>query len=124
MLAADCANVGLFCKAICCSSSSVIVFCSEAGVCARLGKATRNKAHEKQSTSRVTQLSGETVSTLTPINFTGVVRFFMFFLHPPHVHLHGFFAFLFFSKLHVWVVFVGGRQGYEGHLPRHEAAPA
>src|SRR6266852_9423681 len=94
-LAADCANVGLFCKAICCSSSSVIVFCSEDGVCARPGKATKNKAQEKQSTNRVTQRSGDTVSTLTSINFTGVVRLFMFglhMLHPRHVHLHWFIA--------------------------------
>src|SRR2546426_3541490 len=107
MLAADCLNVGLSCKAICCSSSSVIVFCSEAGVCARPGKATRNKAQEKQSTNRVTQRSGDTVSVLTSIKFTGVVRLFMFVLHPRHVHLHWPIAFLLFSKLHDLVVLVG-----------------
>src|SRR5713226_7840232 len=78
MLAADCANVGLFCKAICCSSSSVIVFCSEAGACALPGKVTRNKAQEKQSTNRVAQRSGDTVPTLTSINFIGIVSLFMF----------------------------------------------
>src|SRR5438552_15971572 len=82
MLAADCLKVGLFCKAICCSSSSVIVFCSEAGVCARPGKATRNKAQEKQSRNRVTQLSGDTISTLSSTNFTSLVRLFMFVFHP------------------------------------------
>src|SRR6266849_3949035 len=106
MLAADCANVGLFCKAICCSSSSVIVFCSEAGVCARPGKAARNKAQEKQSTNRVTQRSGDTVSTLTSINFTGVVRLFIFVLHSRHVHPHWLIAFLLFSELHDLVVLV------------------
>src|SRR6266481_7879150 len=104
MLAADCANVGLFCKAICWSSSSVIVFCSGAGVCARPGKTTRNKAQEKQSTNRVTQRSGDTVSTLASINLTGLVRLFMFVLHPRHVHLHGLVAFLLFSKVHDLVV--------------------
>src|ERR1700730_8467604 len=100
MLAADCLNVGLFCKAICCNSSSVIVFCSEPGVCARPGKATRNRVHEKQSTNRVTQRRGDTVSAFTPINFTGVIRLFMFVLHPRHVHLDWLVAFLLFSKLH------------------------
>src|SRR5260370_30690344 len=41
MLAADCANVGLFCKAICCSSSRGIVFCSEGGVCASANSTLR-----------------------------------------------------------------------------------
>src|SRR2546430_13909065 len=98
MLAADCRNVGLFRKAICCSSSSVIVFCSEAGVCARAGTVTRNNAQKKYSTNRVTQLSSDTVSTLTCINFTGIVRLFMFVLHSRHVHW--LIAFLLFSKLH------------------------
>src|SRR5712692_4760929 len=124
MLAADCANVGLFCKAICCSSSSVMVFCSEAGVCARPGKATRNKAQEKQSTNLLTQRSGGTVSTLTSINFTGAVRLFMFVLHPRHVHLHWLIAFLLFSKLHDLVVLVLRQHAYERHHSRHEAAPA
>src|SRR5713226_2096082 len=106
MLAADCLNVGLFCKAICCSSSSVIVFCSEAGVCARPGKATKNKAQDKQSTNRVTQRSADTVPTLTSINFIGIVRLFMFVLHSRHVHLHWLIAFLLFSKLDDLVVFV------------------
>src|SRR6266853_5370584 len=124
MLADDCLNVGLFCKAICCSSSSVIVFLSEAGVCARPGKATKNKADEKQSTNRVTQRSADIISTLTSINFTGVVRLFMFVLHTRHVHLHWLIAFLFFSKLHDLVVLVWREHAYEGHHSRHEAAPA
>src|SRR6266849_5356120 len=107
MLAADCADVGLFCKAISCSSSRVIVFCSEGGVCDRPGKATRKKTQEKRSTNRVTQRSGDTVSTLTSINCTGVVRLFMFVLHPRHIHLHWFIAFLFLSKVHDLVVLVG-----------------
>src|SRR6266576_3746093 len=115
MLAADCLNVGLFCKAICCSSSSVIVFCSEAGVCACPGKATKNKANEKQSTNRVTQRSADIVSTLTSINFTGVVRLFMFVLHPWHVHLHWLSALLPFSKLHDVVVLVRRQHAYERH---------
>src|SRR6266478_3210799 len=98
MLAADCLNVGLFCKAICCSSSRAIVFCSEARVCARPGKASRNKTQEKQSTNRVTQRSGDTVSILSSINFTGVISLFMFVLHPRHVHLHWLSAFLLFSQ--------------------------
>src|SRR6267143_7218309 len=121
MLAADCANVGLFCKAICCSSSSVIVFCSEAGVCARPGKATRDKAQEKQTTNRVIRRSGVTVSTFTSINFTGVVRLFMFLLHPRHVHLHWLIAFPLFSKFHDLVVLVWRQHAYEGHHSRHEA---
>src|SRR5437867_1651731 len=124
MWAADCANVGLFCKAICCSSSSVIVFCSEDGVCARPGKATRNKAQERQSTNRVTQRSGDTVSTPTSINFTGVVRLFMFVLHSRHVHLYWLIAFLLFSKLHDVVVFVLRQDADERHHSGHEAAPA
>src|ERR1700687_2753531 len=124
MLAADCANVGLFCRAICCSSSSVIVFCSEAGVCAWPGKATRNKAQERQSTNRVTQRSGDTVSTLTSINFTGVVRLFMFVLHSRHVHLHWLIAFLLFSQLHDVVVLVLRQHASERHHSRHETAPA
>src|SRR5579859_3985489 len=107
MLAADCANVGFFCKAICCSSSSVIVFCSRTGVWARPGNATRNKAQEKQSANRVTQRSAGTVSILTSINFNGAVRLFMFVLHPRHVHLHWLIAFPLFSKLHDLVVLVG-----------------
>src|SRR6202040_4056948 len=99
MLAADCANVGLFCMAICCSSSSVIVFCSEAVVCARPGKASRNKAQERQRTNWVTQRNGDTVSTFTSINFTGVIRLFMFVPHSRHFHLHRLIAFLLFSKL-------------------------
>src|SRR5713101_1956872 len=124
MLAADCLNVGLFCKAICCSSLSVIVFCSEAGVCARPGKATKNKADEKQSTNRVTQRSGDSVSTLTPKNFTSVVKSFMFMLHPWHVHLRWLIAFLFFSKLHDLVVLVWRQHPYKRHHSRHEATPA
>src|SRR6202047_4546295 len=124
MLAADCLNVGLFCKAICCSSSSVIVFCSEAGVCARPGKATDNKAQEKHSTNRVTQRSRDTVSTRTSINVTGAVRLFMFVLHSRHVHLHWLIAFLLFSKLHDLVVLVWRQHAYERHHSRHEAAPA
>src|ERR1700687_2854167 len=124
MLAADCANVGLFCRAICCSSSSVIVFCSEAGVCAWPGKATRNKAQEKQSTNRITQRSGGIVSTLTSVNFTSVVRLFMFVPHSRHVHLHWFIAFLLFSKLHNLVVLVLRQHAYERHHSRHETAPA
>src|SRR3981189_462612 len=100
MLAADCANVGLFCRAIFSNSSSVIVFCLEAGVCARPGKAIRNKAQEKQSMNRVTQRSGDIVSTLASVNFTGVVRLFIFVLHPRHVPLHWLIAFLLFPKLH------------------------
>src|SRR5438445_7613622 len=98
MLAAACLNVGLLCKAICCSSSSVIVFCSEGGVCARPGKATKNKTDEKQSTNRVTQRSADTVSTLTSKNFTGVIKLFMFVLHPRHVHFHWLIAFLLFFE--------------------------
>src|ERR1700686_3894401 len=123
MLAADCANVGLFCKAICCSSSSVIVFCSEGGVCARPGKATRNKAQEKESTNRVTQRSGDSVSTITSINFTDVVRLFMFVLHSRHVHLHWLIAFLLFSKLHDLVVLLWRQYADERHHSGHEAAP-
>src|SRR5712692_7362455 len=104
MLAADCANVGLFCKAICCSSSSVIVFCSEAGACARAGTIIRNNAQKKHTTNRATQLRPDTVSTLTCLNFTGVVRLFMFVLRSRHVHLHWLIAFLFLSKLHDVVV--------------------
>src|SRR5712664_3653933 len=124
MLAADCANVGLFCKAICCSSSSVIVFCSEVAVCARPGTAIRNKAQERQSTNRATQRSGDTVSTLISINFSAVVRLFMFVLHPRHVHLHWLFAFLLFSKLHDLVILVLRQHAYERHHSRHETAPA
>src|SRR5712692_10432669 len=124
MLAADCLNVGLFCKAICCSSSSVIVFGSEAVVCARPGKVSRNKAQEKQSTNRVTQRSGDTVLIPTSINFSTVVRLFMFVLHPRHVHLHWFIAILFFSKFHDLVVLVWRQDAYERHHACHEAAPA
>src|SRR5260370_39377602 len=124
MLAADCANVGLFSKAICCSSSSVIVFCWEVVVCAWPGEATRNKAQEKQSTNRVTQRSGDTLSTLTSINFTGLVSLFMFVLRPRHVHLHWLIAFLLFSKLHDLVVLVLWQHAYERHHSRHETAPA
>src|SRR5258708_7613482 len=116
MLAADCLNVGLCCKAICCSSSSVVVFCSEDEVWARPGKAPKNKAHENQSTSRVTQRSGDTVSTFTPINFTGLIRLFMSVLHPRHIHLHYWFiAFLALSKLHDLVVLVLWQHAYKGH---------
>src|SRR5216684_2774895 len=104
MFAADCRNVGLFCKAICCSSSSVIVFCSEAGVCARLGKSPRSKAQEMQNTNRVTQRSG--VSTLSSTSFTGAVRLFMFMLHSRHVPLRWLIAFLLLPKLHNLVVLV------------------
>src|SRR5713101_7757984 len=124
MLAVDCLNVGLFCNAICCSSSSVTVFCSGAGVWARPGKATTNKAHEKQSTNRVAQLTAENVSTLTPKNFTGVIKLFMFLLHSRHVHLHWLIAFLLFSKLPNLVVFVWRQHAYERHHSRHETAPA
>src|SRR6266446_2677542 len=122
MLAADCLKVGLFCKAICCNSSSVIVFCSEAGVCARPGKATKNKADEKQNTNLVTQRSVDTVST--PKNFTSVVKLLMFMLHPWHVHLHRLIAFLLFSKVHDLVVLVWRQHAYERHHSRHESAPA
>src|SRR3977135_133352 len=98
MLAADCLNVGLFRKAICCSSSSVIVFCSEVGVCARPGKATKNKAQKKQSMNRVTQRRCVTVSTFTSIKLTAVIKLFMFVLHTCHVHC--LVAFLLFSTLH------------------------
>src|SRR5260370_36938529 len=106
MLAADCANVGLFCKAICCSSSSVIVFCSEAGACARPGMATRNKAQEKQRTNRVTKRTDDTVSTLTFRNCTGVVSLFIFALHSRHVHLHWLTAFRLYLHLPRLVVLV------------------
>src|SRR6266851_2927100 len=115
MLAADWANVGLFCKAICCSSSSVIVFCSEGGVCARPGKATKNKAQEKQRTNRVTQRSAGTVSTLTSKNFIGVIKLFMFVLHPRHVHLHWLIAFMLFSKRHDLVVLVWREHAHKRH---------
>src|SRR5229473_1484299 len=124
MLAADCANVGLLCKAICCSSSSVIVFCSEAGVCARPGKATKNRAQEKQSANRVTQRSADTVSALTPKNFTCLIKLFMFVLHPWHVHLHWLIAFLLLSKFHDLVVLVWRQHAYERHHSRHETAPS
>src|SRR6202022_4826282 len=119
MLAAACANVGLFCKAICCSSSSVMVFCSGAGVCAWPGDVTIRKAQEKQTTSRATQRSGD-----TSINVTGIVRLFMFVLHARHVHLHRLFAFLFFSKVHNVIVLVWRQHAYERHHSGHEAAPA
>src|SRR6266550_9622121 len=115
MLAADCLNVGLFCKAICCNSSSVIVFCSEAGVCAQPGNATRKRAQKKLSTNLVTQRRDDTVLTLTSTNFTGAVRLFMFVLHPGHVHLHWLLAFLLFSKLHDLVVFVWRQYADERH---------
>src|ERR1700674_265389 len=124
MFAADCPNVGLFFKAICCSSSSVIVFCSVTGVCARPGKATRQKDTAKQSTDRVTQRIGDTVSILISVNFTGAVRLLMFVLHSRHVHFHWFIAFLLFSKLHDVVVLVWRQHAYERHHSRHEAAPA
>src|SRR4030088_765958 len=123
MSAADCRNVGLLCKAICCSSSSVIVFCSEGGVCARPGKATSNEDTAKQSTNRITW-SGDTVLTLTSINVGGVIKLFMFVLHPRHAHLHRLIAFLLFSKLHDVVVLVWRQYTHERHHPRHEAAPA
>src|SRR5260370_7795328 len=97
MLAADCANVGLLCRAICCSSSSVIVFCPEAGVCARPGRATR-KPHQRQSRTGVTHRRDNSVLTLTSITFTGVVRLFMFVLHPRLSHLLCLFASLLFSS--------------------------
>src|SRR6266403_3981828 len=106
MLAADCANVGLFCKAICCSSSSVMVFCSDAGFCAWPGNATRNKAQEKQSANRDAPRRRDAASLLTSVNFTGVVRLFMLVLHSRHVHLHWLIAFVLFSKLHDLVVLV------------------
>src|SRR5258708_36223052 len=124
MLAADCANVGLFSKAICCSSSRVIVFCSEAGACALPGKVTRNKAQEKQSTNRAMQRSDDTVSTLTSINFTGIVSLFMFAPHPRHVHFHWLVAFLLSSKLHDLVVLVLRQNESERHRSRHEPYPA
>src|ERR1700730_19074084 len=124
MLAADCAKVGLFCKAICCSSSSVMVFCSEPVVCARLAEVTRNKAQDKQSRGRVIQRSGDTVSTLTSVNFTGTVRLFMVVLHSGQVHLHRLIAFLLFAKLHDLVVLVWRQHAYERHHSRHEATPA
>src|SRR5689334_18620359 len=104
MLAADCANVGLCSKAICCSSSSVSIFCSETAVCVRPGKADRNRKQERQSTDRVTPRSCGTASTCNSL--TGVVRLFMFVLHPRHVHIHWLIAFPLFSKLHDLVVFV------------------
>src|SRR5579864_945440 len=118
MLAADCANVGLFCNAICCSSSSVIVFCSGTAVCAWRGTANRNRKQEEQSKDRVTPRSGATASK------TGVVRLFIFVLHPRHVHVHWLIAFPLFSKLHDLVVFVLRQHAYERHHSRHEAAPA
>src|SRR6202011_2590081 len=75
-------------------------------------------------TNRVTKRSGETVSTLTSINFKGVVRLFMFVLHSRHVHLHWLVAFLLFSKLHDLAVLVWRQHAYERHHSRHEAAPA
>src|ERR1700676_3343895 len=124
MLAVDFAKVWLFCKAICCSSSSVIVFCSGAGVCAWPGKATIYKAQEKQRTNRVTQRSGDSVPTPTSINFIGVVRLFMFVLHSRHVHIHRFIAFLLSSKLDDMVVPVLRQHAYKRHHSGHEAAPA
>src|SRR5258708_17219048 len=124
MLAADWANVGLFCKAICCSSSSVIVFCSEAGTCGLPGKVTRNKAQEKQSTNRAMQRSDDTVSTLTSINFTGVVRLFMFVIRPRNVHLHWLFAFLLFSNLHDLVVLALWQHTNARTHSTHYTAPA
>src|SRR5438309_6863894 len=124
MLAADCRNVGLFCKAICCSSSSVIIFCSEAEVCARPGKATSNNETAQQNANRIAQRSDDTVSILTSIDFSGIVRLFMFVLHSWHVHLHWLIAFLLFSKLHDLVVLFWRQHAYERHHSRHEAAPA
>src|SRR5260370_4756521 len=122
MLAADCANVGLFCKAICCSSSSVIVFCPEAGVCARPGKATR-KPQQKQSRNGVTQWSDDTVLNLTFIYFAGAVRLFIFVLHTRHFHLHWLIDLL-FSKLHDLVVLGFTQYAYERHHSSHETDPA
>src|SRR5260370_3896694 len=124
MLAADCRNVGLVCKAICCSSSSVIRFWSGGGVWDRPGKATKNKAQEKETTKRITRRSADTVSTLTRKNFTGIIKLFMVVLHPRHIHLHWFIAFLLFSKLHDLVVLVWRQNAHECHHSRHEAAPA
>src|SRR5260370_26474080 len=124
MLAADCLNVGLFSKAICCSSSSVIVWCSEAGVCARPGKASRNTTQDKHSANRVRQRTTDTVSTRISVNFIGIVRLFMFVLHSRHVHLHWLIAFLLFSKLHDLVVLVLRQHAYERHHSRHKPAPA
>src|SRR6266567_3317865 len=124
MLAADCRNVGLFCKAICCSSSSVIVFFSDTEVCARPAKATRNKTKNMQSANRVTQRSGDTVSALTSRDFTGVIRLFMLVLHSRHIHLHWLIAFLLFSKLHDLVVPVWRQHAHERHHYRHKATPA
>src|SRR5439155_13067927 len=124
MLAADCLNVGLCCKAICCSSSSVIAFCSDTEVCARAGKATRNKGTAKQSANRVTHRSGAAVSALTSENFNGVITLFMLVLHSRHIHLHWLIAFLLFSKLHDLVVLVWRQHTDKGHHSRHEAAPA
>src|SRR6266436_3568505 len=115
MLAADCANVGLLCKAICCSSSSVMVFCSEAGACARPGDGTRNNAQEKHSTNRDTQRSNDTVAALTSITFIRVIKLFMLVLHAGHIHLHRFIAFLLFSQLQDLVVFVLRQHAYERH---------
>src|SRR5690348_2283882 len=123
MSAADCANVGLFWRAICCSSSSVIVFCSEAGVCARPGRVVRNKVTERQSANRVTQRSRAIVSTLTFVSSERAIRLFMFVLHSWHIHLHWLIAFLLFSKLHNLFVLLGRQHAHEGHHSRHEAAP-
>src|SRR3982074_1066097 len=98
MLAADCANVGLFCKAICCSSSRVMVFCSEAGVCAWPGIATANKIKEKQNASRRVEKVGESFCT----DFSAVVGLFIFVLHARHVHLHWLIAFLLFRSSIMW----------------------
>src|ERR1700756_3099899 len=109
MLAADCANVGLFCNALCCSSSSVIVFCSGTAVCAWPGASNRNRKQEKQSTDRVTPRSCATASK------TGLVRLFMLMLHPRHVHVHWLIAFPLFSKLLDLVVPVLRQHSYKRH---------
>src|ERR1700692_3880963 len=106
MLAADCRNVGLFCKAICCSSSSVIVFFSDTDGCALAGRAIRNNHTTKQNAKRVAQRSCDAVSALTSRKLTGVIRLFMLVLHSRHIHLHWLIAFLLFSKLHDLVVLV------------------
>src|ERR1700722_7588647 len=116
MFAPACLNVGLFCSAICCNSSSVIVFCSEADVCAGLNIATTNRTQERQSTNRVVQHSGDSASTCTSI--IGVVRLFMFVLHPWHLHVHWLIAFPLLSQLHDLVVLVLRQHAHECHHSR------
>src|SRR4029077_7167108 len=79
---------------------------------------------QRQSRNGVTQRSGDTVLTFASIPVTGVVGLFMFVLHPRHIYLHSYIAFLFRSKLHDLVVLVLRQHAYERHHSRHETAPA